>query len=276
VLLAASLTVLTGLLTQPALAQDIRAWQGMQEGMLIEAADGNLQGAVSWYEGLVDGAAQDDPAVSEIYYWLGRARYVQGEAEGARKALKLAEEDPDNADRARALRAQIDGLDLQVRSLPVTHTFDTGTSHWVHSWQYQGRGAIDIGRPTPEDDPAMAWATAVAELQDDRIQMSFAPGETPRTFTLQLRSRVFPAWVLLGAEDDRGNYYRMSTAVEVSTDGWVTVTARPKDFQPEDAGWGAGDPWPQTVRTLYLFDVTARLSSDRGPNTIYVDDVTVR
>lgn len=124
----------------PASAQDLRAWQGMQEGMLLESADGNLQGAVSWYEGLIEGAALRDPALGEMHYWLGRAMYVQGEAEGARKALKIAAEDPVHADRARVLRAQIDGLDLQVRALPVSHTFDTGTSHWVHSWQYQGRG----------------------------------------------------------------------------------------------------------------------------------------
>ena len=257
-------------------AQDIRAWQGMQEGMLIEAADGNIQSAVSWYEGLIDGVATDDPAISEVYYWLGRALYVQGEAEGARKALKLAEEDATYAGRARALRAQIDGLDLQVRALPVTHTFDTGTSHWVHSWQYQGRGAIDIGRPEPDDDLAMAWATAVVELQDDKIQMGFAPGAEPRTITMSLRSRVFPAGVLLGAEDDRGNYYRMAAAVEVPTDGWVTLEVRPEDFQPDKTAGVLGDPWPRAIRTLYLADVTSLLSSDRGPNTIFVDDVTVR
>lgn len=265
------------LLAALAQAQDLRAWQGVQEGMLTEAADGDLQRAISWYEGLVEGMAPDDPSAGELYYWLGRARYIQGEVDGARKALKASiERSPEHAEHARALLAQIDALELQVRELPVTHRFDTGTSHWLHSWQHQGRGAIGIDEPEAEDDPAMAWATAVARYEDDRIQVGFAKDVTPRSFKLSLRSRNFPAYVLLGAEDERGYYYRLASFVEVGTDGWVTLEARPEDFQPVATNSGAGDPWPRAVRTLFVFDVTGRYSEDRGPNTIYIDDVEIR
>lgn len=257
--------------------QDLRAWQGVQEGMLTEAADGDLQRAISWYEGLIEGMAPGDPSAGELYYWLGRARYIQGEVDGARKALKASiADDPEGAEQARSLLAQIDALELQIRELPVSHRFDTGTSHWLHSWQHQGRGAIGIAEPEPGDDPALAWTTSVARYEDDRIQVGFAEDVHPASFKLSLRSRSFPAYVLLGAEDERGYYYRLASSVEVGTEGWVELEARVEDFQPVASSAGAGDPWPRRVRTLFVFDVTGRYSEDRGPNTIYIDDVEIR
>jgi tetratricopeptide (TPR) repeat protein len=279
-LAARSLLLAVPLAALPAAAhaQDLRLWQSVHEGMLKEASEGDLQSAISWYEGLAESVDPDEPSAGELYYWLGRARYIQGESEGARRALRQAAEAPETTDRARALLGQIDALDLQVRKLPVSHTFDTGTSHWLHAWERQGRGAIDIGTPEPGDDPAMAWATAVADRQDDKIQMGFSPQVTPASFELSFRSRVFPAYVLVAVEDDRGAYYSLPDPVEIPTDGWVTVEAKPEDFRPIESGAsaGAGNAWPRTIRNLILADITAFASSDRGPNTIYVDDVYIR
>ena len=69
-------------------AQDLRLWQSVHEGMLKEASEGDLQSAISWYEGLAESVEPGEPSAGELYYWLGRARYIQGEAEGARRALR--------------------------------------------------------------------------------------------------------------------------------------------------------------------------------------------
>ena len=272
-ILALSLLLSTG-----APAQDLRAWQGVYEGMLMEAAEGDLQHAVSWYEGLSEGMAEDDPIRPELHYWLGRGRYIQGEAEGARKALRIAATEDSLRPRATALLGQMDALELQVRSLPIEHTFDTGTSHWLHDWRFGDRGTIGVGIPDSGEDSAMIWSTTVADEAQDQIQIGFGDRVLPTHFEISLRAGAFPAWVVLLVEDTQGFGYYYPEPVEINTRDWVLVQTDNRAFLPTDtsAVAGVGREYPRQVRTLILRDVTEFYSSDRGTNTIYVDDVRIR
>jgi len=259
-------------------AQDLRAWQGVYEGMLMEAAEGDLQRAVSWYEGLGEGMAAEDPIRPELHYWLGRARYIQGESDGARKARRIASGDDQLRPRAAALMGQMDALELQVRALPIEHTFDTGTSHWLHDWRFGERGTIGIGIPDSGEDSAMIWSTTVADEAQDQIQIGFGDAISPQQFELSLRAGAFPAWVVLLVEDTQGFGYYYPEPVEINTRDWVVFETDNQAFLPTDtsAVAGVGRAWPQQVRALILRDVTEFYSSDRGTNTIYVDDVRIQ
>ncbi len=259
-----------------ALAQDVRAWQGMHEGMLLEAGEGDVQRAVSWYEGLIEGLPEDDDSQPELHYWLARARYALGESEGARRALRVAAEDDAFEDRAEALLGQIDSLDLQIRKLPVEHTFETGTSHWVHSWLHAGRGAIATDLAPGEEGHALAWQTVVKDRQDDRILLTFAPEASDvDSIAFRLRSEAFPAHLHPLLEDADGHLYSLAEPLLVATDGWLDVELDPNDFRRLE-GSGRGNARPPEVAVLLFTDVTAWASSDRGPNTLYLDDVAVR
>jgi hypothetical protein len=246
--------------------------------MLMEAAEGDLQHAVSWYEGLSEGMAEDDPIRPELHYWLGRGRYIQGESEGARKALRIAATEDKLRARTAALLGQMDALDLQVRSLPIEHTFDTGTSHWLHDWRFGERGTIGIGIPDSGEDSAMIWSTSVADKDQDQISIGFSEQVSPTHFEMSLRAGAFPAWVVLLVKDAQGFGYYSEDYVELDTRDWVVVQLDNRAFLPTEpsAVAGVGSEYPHQVKTLILRDVTEFYSSDRGTNTIYVDDVRIR
>lgn len=254
-------------------AQDVRAWQGLYEGMLIEAAEGDLQGAVSWYEGLIAGLPETDPSLGELHFWLGRAHYAQGDAELARKALRTAMDDPAVSDRAQALLAQIDSEELRVRRLPMTYQFSSGTGHWLHSWKHGEKGWVASEVPPSSDDAALAWHTTVADRETDAIGLWFddrAP--RPETFEMDLRSSAFPASLRLIVEDDSGQRWEYPE-IRTATGDWIRVEAELADFVPLDAGSGSH---PRSVRALSLWDVTAYTRPDRGENVVYMDNLQIR
>lgn len=254
-------------------AQDVRAWQGLYEGMLMESAEGELSDAIAWYEGLIAGLPDNDPSLGELNFWLGRARYAEGDAEGARQALKEAVGDPAVEDRARALLAQIDSQELRIRRLPMSYDFTSGTGHWLHSWKHGEKGFLESRSPPGSEDEALAWYTTVADRETDAIGLWFdEDAPRPTDFRFDLKSGDFPASLRLIVEDDLGQRWEYAE-IRTSTDSWVLVEARLSEFVPLDAGSGAA---PRTVRALSLWDVTAYTRPDRGPNVIYVDNLQIR
>ncbi|HJN76922.1 MAG TPA: tetratricopeptide repeat protein [Myxococcota bacterium] len=261
------------LLAAMANGQDVRAWQGLYEGMLMESGEGDLEGAIAWYEGLVAGLPDDDPSLGELNFWLGRASYAEGDADGARQALRVAMADPVVEDRARALIAQIDSQELRVRRLPMSYDFSTGTGHWLHSWKHGEKGALESKAPPGSEDPALAWSTTVADRETDAIGLWFdEESPRPKEFVFDLKSGDFPATLRLILEDDLGQRWEYPE-IRTSTETWIGVEARLGEFVPLDAGSGAV---PRTVRALSLWDVTAYTRPDRGPNVIYVDNLQIR
>lgn len=267
-------TLLLAAWTPAALAQDLRAWQGMYEGLLKEAAEGDSAGAQEWYRGLLAGLPDDDPSAGELHYWLGRACYLEGDADRARRELRDAEEDATAAPHALALLGQIDAQELRIRRIPVSHDFRLGTAHWLHSWQHGDKGHIEARPLPPDGEPAMAWTTTVADREDDQVVVYFdAPRPAPTRVRMSLRSENFPAYVLPSLHDDRGRRYAPDEPVAIPTDRWVPVEFAVTDFLPRE---GTEPLRPEDLEALVLQDVTAFFSSDRGPNVLYVDEVHIR
>ncbi len=265
-----TLLLLAGLSAE---AQDLRAWQGMHEGLLKEAAEGDAAGAQDWYAGLLAGLPPSDTSTGELHYWLGRAAYLEGDVETARRELRRAQDDPTAAPLAAALLGQIDAQELRIRRLPVSHDFRLGTAHWLHSWQHGDKGSIEARPLPPEGEPAMAWSTTVEDREDDQIVVYFdRPQPAPAVVRMSLRSEAFPAYVLPSLYDDRGRRYAPEAPVAVPTDRWVPVEFRVTDFPSTEGQQGLD---PEDLEALVLRDVTAFYSSDRGPNVVYVDEVHI-
>lgn len=266
------------------LADDLRAWQGLHEGMLIEAADGDTERAIAWYEGLIAGLPDDDPSLGELNYWLAHARYTEGDAEGARRALRLAMEDPTVATEARALMGQIDAQELRVYRLPVSYDFSGGTGHWLHAWEYGDKGTL--ASATPPDapaDPALAWTTMVTEREDDAIRVFFeseiwSDGNLggPEQIGFRIKSGAFEANLALYAEDPEGRRYAADGLIVARTDGWTNVRVLTRELVPLDSPNPKDRLRPGDVASVTLLDVTARQTSNRGPNTLYLDDLSIR
>ncbi len=266
--------LLLAALSNPALAQDLRAWQGMYEGLLKEAGDGDAGAAQEWYRGLLAGLPENDPSRGELHYWLGRTSYLGNDVEAARRDLKAASKDPTSAPHAQALLGQIDAKELRIRRLPVTHDFRLGTAHWLHSWQHGDKGTIEALPLPPDGEPAMAWRTTVKDREDDQVVCYFdEPRPGPTRIRMSLRSEHFPAYVLPSLHDDRGRRYAPDEPIAVSTDRWVPVELDVSEFLPRE---GNQPLQPEDLDALVLQDVTAFFSSDRGANVLYVDEVHIR
>ncbi|MCB9741028.1 MAG: tetratricopeptide repeat protein [Alphaproteobacteria bacterium] len=260
-------------------AQDFRAWQGAQEGQLIEASEGDLTRAIAWYEGLILGLPADDPTLGALHFSLGRALYTAGDSAGARAALESALEYPEVALQAQALLSQIDAQELRVRSLPLEEDFDSSTGPWLHSWEYAGKGRIEVRPPPGSSDPALAWSTEVSQRQDDQLRVGFSlQDETPERFSLSLRSESFPAYLMVVLYDDEGHSWTLPNFIIAPTGAWAQVDVELSEFVslPLETTSVADAIGPGELQALVLRDVTAYYSSDQGSNVIFIDQVRVR
>ena len=265
------------------LAEDLRAWQGLHEGMLIEAADGDTVRSISWYEGLIAGLPEDDPSMGELHFWLAHARYAEGDAEGARRALRIAMEDETVSKQARALLGQIDAQELRVYRLPVSYDFSGGTGHWLHAWEYGDKGSLASASPPDENDPALAWSTVVTEREVDAIRVFFEPEiwsngtpGGPEQISFRIRAGAFEANLALYAEDPEGRRYAADGKAVATTDGWTVVRVFTRQLVPLDSPNPGDRLRPSDMASLTLLDVTSRETPDRGPNIIYLDDLSIR
>jgi hypothetical protein len=246
----------------------MRAWQGMYEGRLMEAVDGDTEQAIEWYQGLLGALSENDPLRPELQYWLGRALFSEGDQNAARTALAFAVEDVEVGDLARALLSRIEKSQKRITSLPLHHDFLESTEHWLRDWQHTSKGDIRV-EPAPGGDSALAWYTRVTEREDDEISIVFDPkAVTPRVFKLSLRSSRFPSHILPVIYDSRGHRFSLETPIEVLVDSWSALDLNLKNFT-------LGEGRVQGVSAFVLQDVTAFYSTDRGPNVILLGDVVV-
>jgi len=249
----------------------------------MEAADGDTQRSIAWYEGLIAGLSENDPTLGELHYWLARARYAEGDAEGARRALRIALEDPTVTAQARALLGQIDAQELRIYRLPVSYDFSGGTGHWLHAWEYGDKGVVTSSMPFGSDDPALTWSTQVTEREDDAIRVFFEPeiwsaGRPggPVEISFRIRAEAFEAHLALYAEDEGGRRYAANGLVVAQTKEWTSVRVLTRELVPIDSPNPADRLLPEEVRSFTLLDITSRQTPSRGPNTVYLDDLAIR
>lgn len=261
-------------------ARDFRAWQGLHEGMLREALDGDLRGAAAWYTALLDSVPEEDTSRGPLTFWLGRAWYLLGEVPLAVQALQVAALDPRSEPRALALLGQIDALEHQVTQLPLTLDFDVSPLPWLlHAWELGAQGRLSVEALPDGAGGALVWDTLVAARDEDQIQVWFAAeAANPAQLSVLVRADPLPAWLTVLVMDPQERWYGAPEVLQVPADQWLQVELDLADFRllPAERGPGPADAPPGQVRTLALRDVTAVYSTDRGANRILLDQVRIR
>lgn len=258
----------------PAWGQDLRAWQSMHDGMLIELIDGDIDQAIDWYEGLISALPEDDPSYPRLAYWKARALVVSGETEAALQTLEALPGMPVVSLQASVLSARLKATQKQIESLPVHHSFRTSTESWVHDWRNPGKGSIGLDSPSLGGDRTLAWNTRVEEGEEDAIGILMAEtASRPRMIRMSIRSDLLSAFVLPTIEDLEGNRYTLDQPISLHRNDWVALDLRLSDFRPAE-GRRIGKS-PASIRSFQIRDVTAFYSSDRGPNTLFLGDVVI-
>jgi hypothetical protein len=266
------LSILVG--SQTAHSQDLRAWQGMHDGMLTELIDGEFSQAKDWYGGLLKALPTTDPSHAELAYWQARALYAGGDANGASRVLKKAKLTRPLSQRAAVFLARLQATEKRITQLPVHHSFRIDTENWVHGWRNPNKGSLGLGQPKSGGDRTLAWTTHVEEGEDDAIGVLFdASAANPRLLRLSIRSDDLSALVLPSIEDWEGNRYTLDRPISLHRKDWVALDLRLRDFRPVKPGTTSRHP--KNVRSFQIRDVTAFFSSDRGPNTLFLGDVVI-
>jgi len=262
------IALLIGFLIWDLPAQDVRAWQGLNEGMLLEAYEQDTEQAIDWYRGLLTALPDDDPTHDELSYWLGRAYFDDNQPEAAIETLAAL-----NSPRAEALTQRIEAHLNRVTTLPIHDSFLYDLGGWRHSWQHIQGGSVALGAPE-DGDPALEWTTVVSDQQEDSIQLTFHPDTaTPTTLRFSIRSTSFPVYILPTVHDSTGYRFRVYEPILVPKGEWVAIEILIDDMIPADGGPRAPIGG---INGFELRDVTAFHGTDRGGNTLYLGDVVIQ
>ncbi len=255
----------------PALAADdsARPWEALYDARLVDAADGTPDVAAKFYEELLDDLGPRDAMRGVTCYWLGRARLESGDLEGAVEALRAAVDDPAMARAAETLLAQVELRQRALPALPAVWNFETGAAGFVRGSSGAGKGEVTIRRV--EGNALLAWETIVRTGEDDAVMVAVAEGVAVHELRFRARSTSFPAVLRVSAGDGAGLRYA-ADAVQVPVETWVDIVVPVAGMKPVEPG----SPPLKRAITLAIEDVTGIIGSDRGVNTLLLDDVDLR
>ncbi len=252
------------------------AWSELHGALLSESADGEIGQAAAEYQRIVRNAAAGDPLRTEALYWLGRARYSEGDVKGARDALREGVRTGVNRGRCLDLLDQIELDQNGIRKTPLEWNFDDPSHAFLHPWFYRDKGSIRI-TTAPRSGPALAWETDVDKRTDDQLWLSFRePTPTARGVRFIAWSDSFEAHLRILALDDGGRQYRVpgnKTAMRVATGKPLQIDVRLDQMVSDDAE--AMPLQPQHLARIIIQDATTFYSRATGPNRIVIDDFEV-
>lgn len=271
-LLVALLVALSGALSVSAVLavppDEVRVWEGLNDARLIEAADGTPAIAAQYYEELLQDLPPDAVQRPEVLYWLGRARLSLGDLDGAITALREAARDPDQRPAAEALLAQIEALRRGGVGLPIRWDFSQGPMAFARSLS-DDAGRLDTR--LVDGDPALQWPMNVHDGEVGHISLSLAQDLPIRAVSFRVRAARFPSnlqVVLLSAEGVRFS----APLVVVPVGRWLPIQWRVESFRAIDPSPGA---ILRRARVVIFQELTGYLSSDRGENSLLIDDIRI-
>lgn len=247
---------------------DVRIWEGLYDARLIEAADGTPAIAIQYYEELLQELPADAPQRPEVLYWLGRARFSLGDLDGAIAALQEAARSPDQRPMAEALLSRIELQRRGAIGLPIRWDFSQGPMSFSRSLD------DDAGRLATrliDGNPALIWPMLVRSGGIGHISLSLAQELPIRYLAFRARAERFPAnlqVVLLSPDGGRFS----APLVVVPTGRWMRVEWRVESFRAID---GRAEAPLRRARVVVFQELTGYLSSDRGDNALFIDDLRI-
>jgi hypothetical protein len=253
-------------------ADDVRTWEGLYDARLVEAADGNAVLALQYYQELLPEDMSRKYALRpEILYWLGRARFMAGDLDGAVVALREAATSVEEKKKAEALLAHIELTRKGVTTLPVQWNFEEGPGSLVRGADAPAAGLLVV-RSVGENQHALAWDTIARAQEIDRLSFSFAGDQEVREIYFRARASSFPAEIQVLLHSADGTRFSAPLSI-IPTEDWVDIRIPIVSFRTLDPLPGAS---LTAVRRVEIQDITGYLSSDRGENTIFLDDFLVQ
>ncbi len=264
-------------LLQPAAAQstgddwEYMAWEKLYDARL-NAALGSPKKTID--EGFQQAMSQvrDEPSpyLADLHYWRALSLLTAGEVSLAAAEVSLIGPREVLSDRDRALLAQVDISERQIKRLPLHADFSDATdaSPWIRSPQRPRMR--DVSVTDVDGDRVVVWSTVVQKVSDDAIMLVFAD-RGPSRIRMRLRADRFPANLRGRLEDDEGQQWTARIPT-VSVRDWSEVQLTLADFALVGDPFGK-QPDPRKLRSFLLMDVTGYRGEESGENRIFIDDL---
>ena len=207
-------------------------WAELFDARLLDVAVNDGETAAFNLQSLLNRLEPSDPLYGQVAYWLAHSYISLDQSQLAHEALDLAMESASSREAALALHKQLESIDRQVTSLPLSSPLDEDFGPFVHSWPFGDRGWLEQGTPEGEEDPALRWACIIQDRQDDQISATFAP-EAGRVagVRLQLRAEHFPAHLRVLLVDERGREFA-TDPLTVPTTSWLELELAARSTPP--------------------------------------------
>lgn len=264
------------LFAAPAQADEIDAWVKLYDGLLTEAADNDIEAAVTTYQGLARTLPAGQPLRGITLYWLGRALDSDGDERAARDALRECVRAGNARTRCLDLLGRIELESAAVRTVPTTWTFDDSTHGFIHPWVYADMGSIRLEDSGGPHGKVLVWSTTVSPDSDDQLLLGFSqPRPAPSRLRFDVLATRQDAALRLVVFDTLGRRYLSDDggAVEiVHRDRWQRIRLNLNALSPLDDDAPLN---PSQIDHLVLQDISAFQGAPSGPNELWIDDVEV-
>lgn len=245
-------------------------WQSVYDARLVDALGDPGVSSQLLVEQL-DGMPADHPERGEALYWLGRVRLDEGNAEEAERLFREAAGFPLSQRDATIALARLELARAAIPRLPASCTFERDTCGFLRGWESVDKGALELR--DEGDLSVLAWDTNVRGAEFDSIRVALAPGLPARGLTMKVRATEIAADLRVVVRDGSGGAWASPVFV-VPTDAWLPIDLSLTTLAPLSPSTQGATP--RGVRVIELDDISGMLSTERGPNTLLLDELTIR
>jgi hypothetical protein len=251
-----------------------RYWQAQ----LLEAADGDLPGAIGIYDDLsrtLEGKSEFAELRARALLAKGRAHLTLGQLDPARQAFEACRRITTSGLAAVDTSACVHGArrvaleEGAFRVVPTTWTFDDG-AHGFVLFSERGSTAVE-GRP---GKMSLVWSQDVDNQRAPELAASVrTDGRPVQTIRLTIRAEGRSVLELL-VVDEQNRAYSLAGKVLMPDGKPRTLDIRLSDLEPLDPTWPPLDV--QRVAWIRLRDATgATFPDQRGSHRIVLDEFTI-
>lgn len=235
------------------------------ESALLARSLGDHVGSATLLVNVVRTAAADDPSRAWALFWLATERAEQGDAPGAREALRECIRTGPARAECVALLGRLEVEASAITTVPTIWTFD-GDHGVVHWWLQNDRGSIRV--EDRDGDPALVWVTEHDELDPGTLVIGV---DTPRPLPRKLRASLLApgrnAWLAVVFVDADGKLFGQSPI--------ALPAGRPVELElPLERATGpTGTLDPSRLEMVIVRDMTAKSDPSGGSSLLVIDDI---
>jgi len=272
------------------MSMDSSVWETYYEAQHLESAEGDLKGATSLYDSILESDPSDRAFVAEVLYRqgvlfekLGREKEARGNYE------KILTGYSEVANIVKVVRVRLIKMEERANSLPslnVHFDFEEGTDSFIlYDW---GDERADLIHSTRREDTrvgkgALCWRTVRGADSYNAIYLSYEnPIGTLGVMRFWIRCADQPAFLNLYIREKDQSTYDVGY-FEIPAREWVQKVFRLDDFRLTTAYYDENgridfDQIENIIiedATGYHDTTTGHSRSLRGANTIFIDDFVV-